>query len=95
MDTKSVQAIQCNPNDGCLRRQARIQKSQKSLDRIARLECLGVFITKLGKLNHNEFPIAVELSKNGVNLPSSALMGDEDIDYICKTLIDAIQIPNG
>lgn len=37
-----------------------------------------------------EFPVADRISKNGMNVPSHALLSDNDIDYICENLLKAL-----
>jgi perosamine synthetase len=36
------------------------------------------------------FPVAEALSRSGMNLPSSASLQEEDIDYVCNTLLSLI-----
>ena len=40
---------------------------------------------------NQSFPVADLLSVSGMNLPSSAMLKDDDIDYICEHLLTAIK----
>jgi len=37
------------------------------------------------------FPVADRLSKNGLNLPSSALLSNEDVHYVCNQILQVFE----
>lgn len=38
--------------------------------------------------NENHFPVAEQIASQGLNLPSSATLSDDDIDYVCDSIIN-------
>jgi perosamine synthetase len=38
-----------------------------------------------------QYPVAEELGTTGLNLPSSSLLLDEEIDYVCGSIVDVLR----